>query len=158
MNSDYFGFFFQNKVSLPLGLRAVYLQFYPMLVIAVFCPASVSIMLDLVSLFLLYQISNVIHESRALDMKTNVVFPLGETASAIRGENVLWLAMVLRNRVLLDLNPAQLAAVCGSLVSEGIKVRPWKNNRYSNLLISQIFFFIIIYCICICFHLQALDT
>ncbi|KAJ8439476.1 hypothetical protein Cgig2_006993 [Carnegiea gigantea] len=85
-------------------------------------------MLDLVSLFLLYQISNVIHESRALDMKTNVVFPLGETASAIRGENVLWLAMVLRNRVLLDLKPAQLAAVCGSLVSEGIKVRPWKNN------------------------------
>lgn len=74
------------------------------------------------------QISNVIHESRALDMKTNVVFPLGETASAIRGENVLWLAMVLRNRVLLDLKPAQLAAVCGSLVSEGIKVRLWKNN------------------------------
>ncbi|KAL9226282.1 hypothetical protein vseg_002113 [Gypsophila vaccaria] len=76
------------------------------------------------------QISNVIHETRALDINTNVIFPLGETASAIRGENELWLAMVLRSHVLLDLKPAQLAAVCGSLVSEGIKVRPWKNNSY----------------------------
>lgn len=59
-----------------------------------------------------------------------MIFPLGETASAIRGENELWLAMVLRNRVLVDLKPAQLAAVCGSLVCDGIKLRPWKNNRF----------------------------
>ncbi|KAK4402874.1 DExH-box ATP-dependent RNA helicase DExH15 chloroplastic [Sesamum angolense] len=65
----------------------------------------------------------------ALDINSHVIFPLGETAAAIRGENELWLAMVLRNKILLDLKPAQLAAVCGSLVSEGIKVRPWKNNR-----------------------------
>ncbi|KAI3855245.1 hypothetical protein MKX03_026103 [Papaver bracteatum] len=76
------------------------------------------------------QISNVIHEARALDKNTHVIFPLGETAAAIRGENELWLAMVLRNKILLDLKPAQLAAVCGSLVSEGIKLRPWKNNSY----------------------------
>ncbi|XP_075518426.1 DExH-box ATP-dependent RNA helicase DExH15 chloroplastic [Primulina tabacum] len=76
------------------------------------------------------QISNIIHEIRALDVNTHVIFPLGETAAAIRGENELWLAMVLRNKILLDLKPAQLAAVCGSLVSEGIKVRPWKNNSY----------------------------
>ncbi|KAE8713531.1 DEAD-box ATP-dependent RNA helicase ISE2 [Hibiscus syriacus] len=76
------------------------------------------------------QISNVIHETRALDINTHVIFPLGETASAIRGENELWLAMVLRNKILLDLKPAQLAAVCASLVSEGIKVRAWKNNNY----------------------------
>ncbi|XP_057948536.1 DExH-box ATP-dependent RNA helicase DExH15 chloroplastic isoform X2 [Malania oleifera] len=76
------------------------------------------------------QISNVIHETRALDINSHVIFPLGETAAAIRGENELWLAMVLRNKILLDLKPAQLAAVCGSLVSEGIKVRPWKNNSY----------------------------
>lgn len=75
-------------------------------------------------------ISNVIHETRALDVNTNVIFPLGETAAAIRGENELWLAMVLRNKVLLDLKPAQLAGVCASLVSEGIKVRAWKNNCY----------------------------
>ncbi|KAL0385639.1 UNVERIFIED_CONTAM: DExH-box ATP-dependent RNA helicase DExH15 chloroplastic [Sesamum radiatum] len=76
------------------------------------------------------QISNVIREVRALDINSHVIFPLGETAAAIRGENELWLAMVLRNKILLDLKPAQLAAVCGSLVSEGIKVRPWKNNSY----------------------------
>ncbi|KAI8024134.1 hypothetical protein LOK49_LG03G00370 [Camellia lanceoleosa] len=76
------------------------------------------------------QVSNVIHEARALDINTHMIFPLGETAAAIRGENELWLAMVLRNKVLLDLKPAQLAAVCGSLVSEGIKVRPWKNNSF----------------------------
>lgn len=76
------------------------------------------------------QISNVIHEARALDVNTNVIYPLGETASAIRGENELWLAMVLRDRILLELKPAQLAAVCGSLVCEGIKVRPWKNNSF----------------------------
>ncbi|XP_027914091.1 DExH-box ATP-dependent RNA helicase DExH15 chloroplastic isoform X2 [Vigna unguiculata] len=76
------------------------------------------------------QVSNVIHEIRALDINTHVIFPLGETAGAIRGENELWLAMVLRNKILLDLKPAQLAAVCASLVSVGIKVRPWKNNSY----------------------------
>ncbi|KAK6281646.1 hypothetical protein POUND7_015471 [Theobroma cacao] len=76
------------------------------------------------------QISNVIHETRALDINTHVIFPLGETAAAIRGENELWLAMVLRNKILLELKPAQLAAVCASLVSEGIKVRVWKNNNY----------------------------
>ncbi|KAL7132990.1 hypothetical protein ABFS83_12G110900 [Erythranthe nasuta] len=76
------------------------------------------------------QISNVIHEIRALDINSQIIYPLGETAAAIRGENELWLAMVLRNKVLLDLKPPQLAAVLGGLVSEGIKVRPWKNNSY----------------------------
>ena len=76
------------------------------------------------------QISNVIHETRALDINTHVIFPLGETAAAIRGENELWLAMVLRNKILTELKPAQLAAVLASSVSEGIKVRPWKNNSY----------------------------
>ncbi|KAI4328322.1 hypothetical protein L6164_020684 [Bauhinia variegata] len=76
------------------------------------------------------QVSNVIHETRALDINTHVIFPLGETAAAIRGENELWLAMVFRNKILLELKPAELAAVCGSLVSEGIKLRPSKNNSY----------------------------
>ncbi|CAN6448490.1 unnamed protein product [Victoria cruziana] len=76
------------------------------------------------------QVSNVIHEARALDINTHMIFPLGETASAIRGENELWLAMVLRNKVLVDLKPSQLAAVCASLVSDGLKVRPWNDNSY----------------------------
>ncbi|CAK7332739.1 unnamed protein product [Dovyalis caffra] len=76
------------------------------------------------------KITNVVHESRALDVNTQVIFPLGETAAAIRGDNELWLAMVLRSRILLDLKPGQLAAVCASVVSEGIKVRAWENNNY----------------------------
>ncbi|KAM0055933.1 putative RNA helicase [Helianthus debilis subsp. tardiflorus] len=76
------------------------------------------------------QVSNVIHEIRALDINTHVIFPLGETAAALRGENELWIAMVLRNKSLFNLKPPQLAAVCGSIVSEGIKVRPSKNNSY----------------------------
>ncbi|XP_057951054.1 DExH-box ATP-dependent RNA helicase DExH15 chloroplastic-like [Malania oleifera] len=78
------------------------------------------------------QISNVIHETRALYINSHVIFPLGETAAAIQGENELRLAMVLRNKILLDLKPPQLAAVYGSLVSEGIKVRPWKNNKHGS--------------------------
>lgn len=81
-----------------------------------------------------WQVSSVIHETRALDINTQVLFPLGETAAAIRGENELWLAMVLRNKILLDLKPAELAAVCGGLVSEGIKVRPSKDSRYFKVL------------------------
>lgn len=38
--------------------------------------------------------------------------------------------MVLCSKILLELKPAQLAAVCASLVSAGIKVRPGKNNSY----------------------------
>lgn len=92
--------------------------------------------LMLTNLYPFFQISNVIHEIRALDINSQLVFPLGETAASIRGENELWLAIVLRSKILLDLKPAQLAAVCGGLVSEGIKVRPWKNNRYILLLLN----------------------
>lgn len=69
-----------------------------------------------------------------MDIKAQLIYPLGETAAAIRGENELWIAMVLRNKVLLNLKPAQLAAVCGSLVSEGIKLRPRKSERYQSFV------------------------
>ncbi|WCJ21739.1 DExH-box ATP-dependent RNA helicase DExH15 chloroplastic [Euphorbia peplus] len=85
------------------------------------------------------KISNVVHEIRALDINTQVIFPLGETAAAIRGENELWLAMVLRNRILRDLKPAQLAAVCASVVSEGIKVRAWENNSFIYEASAEVF-------------------
>ncbi|CAI0379583.1 unnamed protein product [Linum tenue] len=76
------------------------------------------------------KICNVVHELRALDINTQMIFPLGETAAVIRGENELWLAMVVRNRILLDLKPSQLAGVCASVVSEGIKVRVHENSSY----------------------------
>lgn len=65
-----------------------------------------------------------------MDISKQLIYPLGKTAAAIRGENELWVAMVLRNKVLRNLKPSQLAAVCGSLVSEGIKLRPTKSERY----------------------------
>lgn len=76
------------------------------------------------------QAGKVLHEARALDVNTQLLFPLGQTASRIRGANELWLAMAIRNKSLVGLKPAQLAAVCGSLVSEGIKVRPGNNNSF----------------------------
>ncbi|XP_078174311.1 DEAD/DEAH box helicase isoform X1 [Carex rostrata] len=76
------------------------------------------------------QISRVIQETRAMDISKQLIYPLGKTAAAIRGENELWVAMVLRNKVLRNLKPSQLAAVCGSLVSEGIKLRPTKSESY----------------------------
>ncbi|CAN1187636.1 DExH-box ATP-dependent RNA helicase DExH15 chloroplastic [Linum perenne] len=74
------------------------------------------------------RLCNVVHEVRALDINTQVIFPLGETAAAIRGDNELWLAMVLRSRLLLDLKPSELAGVCASVVSEGVKVRVHENS------------------------------
>lgn len=76
------------------------------------------------------QAGKVLHEAGALDVNTQHLFPLGQTASRIRGANELWLAMAIRNKILVGLKPAQLAAVCGSLVSEGIKVRPGNSNSY----------------------------
>nr|GEV79044.1 putative reverse transcriptase domain-containing protein [Tanacetum cinerariifolium] len=39
----------------------------------------------------------VIHEIKALDINTYMIFPLDATASALRGENKIWIAMVLHN-------------------------------------------------------------
>ncbi|KAL6953706.1 DExH-box ATP-dependent RNA helicase DExH15 chloroplastic, partial [Sarracenia purpurea var. burkii] len=80
------------------------------------------------------KVSNAIHEARALDINTQMIFPLGETAATIRGENELWLAMVLRNKILLDLKPPQLAALCGSLVSEGIKIPCCLDGQFSGMV------------------------
>ncbi|XP_057829348.2 DExH-box ATP-dependent RNA helicase DExH15 chloroplastic [Cryptomeria japonica] len=76
------------------------------------------------------QVGEVLHEAQALDINTQLLYPLGETASKIRGANELWLAMAIKNECLIGLKPSQLAAVCGSLVSEGIKIRPTKTSNY----------------------------
>ncbi|KAH9300742.1 hypothetical protein KI387_012325, partial [Taxus chinensis] len=74
------------------------------------------------------QVGEVLHEAQALDINTQLLYPLGETASKIRGANELWLAMAIRNKCLIGLKPTQLAAVCGSLVSEGMRIRPTKTS------------------------------
>jgi len=44
--------------------------------------------------------------------------PLGETAAAIRGDNELWLGLVLRSGHLDELTPASLAAAASALITE----------------------------------------
>jgi superfamily II RNA helicase len=69
------------------------------------------------------QIAEVLNAVGAVNMETSELLPLGQTTSAVRGENELWLALVFSNAAVLSLNSAQLAAACGSLVSEGLKTR-----------------------------------
>lgn len=69
------------------------------------------------------QVVEILNAVGAVNMETGELLPLGQTASAVRGENELWLALVFSNESVLSLTSSQLAAVCGSLVSEGLKTR-----------------------------------
>jgi superfamily II RNA helicase len=51
--------------------------------------------------------------------------PLGETAAAIRGDNELWLGLVLNSGEFDILTPAQLAAACAALVTESTRPDTW---------------------------------
>ena len=55
--------------------------------------------------------------------QTHEMLPLGNIAASIRGVNELWLALAFSDSNFDELNPAQLAAVCASFVSEGVKIR-----------------------------------
>lgn len=69
------------------------------------------------------QVVNVLQEAGALKPETNELQPLGEVAAAARGVNELWLAIVFTSGILNSLAPAQLAAACACLVSDGMKSR-----------------------------------
>ncbi|KAL2628546.1 hypothetical protein R1flu_013232 [Riccia fluitans] len=66
----------------------------------------------------------VLNAAGAIDLANCELLPLGQTASGVRGENELWLAMVFSSERVRSLTSPQLAAVCGTLVSDGIKTRP----------------------------------
>ncbi|KAJ7525182.1 hypothetical protein O6H91_17G040400 [Diphasiastrum complanatum] len=66
----------------------------------------------------------VLQAAGAIDSESNELLPLGVSALAIRGVNELWLAVALSTENLNALKPAELAAICGTLVGEGTKVRP----------------------------------
>lgn len=72
----------------------------------------------------------VLEAAAALKPQTHELLELGEIAASIRGENELWLALVFSDKALPDLKPQELAAVCGSLVTDGIKTRPENGPRY----------------------------
>lgn len=69
------------------------------------------------------QVVKVLEEVGAIMAQTHETMPLGKIAASIRGVNELWLALAFSNTSLLDLNPSQLASVCATFVSEGIKIR-----------------------------------
>lgn len=69
------------------------------------------------------QVVNVLEQAKAISSQTHEMLSLGKIAACIRGVNELWLALALSEKCLLPLNAAQLASVCGSLVTEGVKIR-----------------------------------
>eukprot|EP00249_Psilotum_nudum_P024689 c29264_g1_i2 orf=213-4016(+) len=69
------------------------------------------------------QVVNVLEDARAIGRDTHNLLPLGETAAGICGVNELWMAVAFSDPLFLTLTPAQLAGVCGSFVSDGLKVR-----------------------------------
>ena len=81
------------------------------------------------------QVVNVLQEAGALKPESNELQPLGEVAAAARGVNELWLAIVFTSGILSSLAPAQLAAACACLVSDGMKSRSKEGpTRYTNYL------------------------
>jgi superfamily II RNA helicase len=56
---------------------------------------------------------------------------LGQTAAALRGDNELWLALVLSSGRLDDLPPQQLAAACAALVTETARIDSFTNYNVS---------------------------
>jgi superfamily II RNA helicase len=58
--------------------------------------------------------------------------PLGETAAAIRGDNELWLGMVLSSGKLDNLDPHCLAAACAAFVTEVSRPDSWSNYSLSS--------------------------
>lgn len=84
------------------------------------------------------QVVKVLQAAGALS-DSNELLPLGEVAAAARGVNELWLAIAFTSDILLSLGPAQVAAVCGSLVSEGMKARSKEGPRYLLRLLASRF-------------------
>ncbi|KAG0629390.1 hypothetical protein M758_1G100000 [Ceratodon purpureus] len=69
------------------------------------------------------QVVKVLQAAGALKTESNELMPLGEVAASARGVNELWLAIAFTHGILDSLEPAQLAAACASLVSDGMKSR-----------------------------------
>uniref|UniRef100_A0A7I4APM1 Uncharacterized protein n=1 Tax=Physcomitrium patens TaxID=3218 RepID=A0A7I4APM1_PHYPA len=78
-------------------------------------------------------VMSVLQEAGALSADSNSLLPLGETAAVVRGTNELWLTLAVTRDATYSLEPAQLAAACGALVSEGMKTRNKSNTsmKYS---------------------------
>ena len=58
--------------------------------------------------------------------------PLGQIAAAIRGDNELWLGLVLKSGELVDLDPHHLAAATAALVTETPRPDSWVRYALSS--------------------------
>ena len=72
----------------------------------------------------------VLEEVEAIMPQTHEMLPLGNVAASVRGVNELWLALAFTGSNFKELNPAQLASVCATFVSEGVKIRSQMGMRY----------------------------
>lgn len=75
---------------------------------------------------------SVLQSAGFLDADSNSLLPLGETAAIVRGANELWLTLIFTRDATCSLTPSQLAAACGTLVSEGMKARHKQVSRYKS--------------------------
>lgn len=64
--------------------------------------------------------------------------PLGESAATLRGENELWLGIVLTSKVLTHTEPHHLAAACAALVTETPRPDSWVNYNTSQPVIESL--------------------
>jgi superfamily II RNA helicase len=60
--------------------------------------------------------------------------PFGQTVAAIRGDNELWLGLVLASGELDDLAPHHLATVCAAIVTENSRPDTWMNLGLSPIV------------------------
>lgn len=81
------------------------------------------------------QVVDILQTAGALEAETTSLLPLGRTAVAVRGVNELWLALAIRSDSIVLLTPSQLAAACGTLVSEEKKTSSRDSSRFSPLCI-----------------------
>ena len=107
------------------------------------------------------QVVKVLQAAGALKPESNELMPLGEVAASVRGINELWLAIVFTGDILNSLAPAELAAACASLVSDGMKLRSKEGpSRYviTSVETNSVHCFLALICWnCVCLLLRKVS-
>ncbi|MEB3338948.1 MAG: RNA helicase, partial [Leptolyngbyaceae bacterium] len=90
--------------------------------------------LNLITILQNFNCLEEIREEVPLTADRNLLRPtvLGQAAAAIRGDNELWLGIVLMSGLLDHLDPHHLAAVCAALVTEASRPDSWTRYNLSS--------------------------
>ncbi len=83
---------------------------------------------EFLNLISILQVFSSVEEIRPEEIKPTV---LGQACAAIRGDNELWLGLVLMSGTLDDLDPHHFAAACAALVTEVSRPDSWTNYELS---------------------------